>query len=96
MKINFADLTCSYSADNFVDGDDNAVILSVESDILLNNIDGTISGSGGSITFGTATGEMEVQGVMSGDNAAVAGAFVTNPITAGGVVGGSFAVAKNP
>ena len=33
---------------------------------------------------------------MSGDNAAVAGAFVTNPITAGGVVGGAFAVAKNP
>ena len=96
VTINFADLTGSYDADTFVDGDANAVILSVESDILLNNIDGTISGSGGSITFGTATGEMEVQGVMSGDNAAVAGAFVTNPITAGGVVGGAFAVAKNP
>ena len=94
--INFADLTGIYSADTFKDGNGDAVTLSVESDILLNNIDGTISGSGGSITFGTATGEMEVQGVMSGDNAAVAGAFVTNPITAGGVVGGAFAVAKNP
>lgn len=96
VTINFADLTGSYSADTFKNGNGVAVILSVESDIKLNNTDGTISGSGGSITFGNATGEMEVQGVMSGDNAAVAGAFVTNPITAGGVVGGAFAVAKNP
>jgi hypothetical protein len=97
MTVNFADLTGNYRADTFVDGDDDAVILSVESDILLNNIDGTISGSGGSVTFGTETGEMVVQGVMSGDNLAVAGAFVTDDATAvGGVLGGVFAGAKNP
>ncbi|MDA9226325.1 hypothetical protein N9P29_00300 [bacterium] len=97
MTVNFGNLTGTYSADTFVDGDDNAVILSVESDILLNNIDGTISGSGGSVTFEGVTGNMEVQGVMSGDNLAVAGVFVTDDATAvGGIQGGVFAGVTNP
>ena len=81
VTINFADLTGSYSADTFKNGNGVAVILSVESDIKLNNTDGTISGSG-TITVNGATGNMGLVGIMASDNSAVAGAFITNnPIT---------------
>ena len=98
MTVNFADLTGSYSADNFVNENGVAVTIYVQSDIILNNTDGTISGSNGSVAFGSEQNEfigyMELQGVMSRDFNAVAGAFVADePTAAGGFVGGAFALA---
>ena len=94
MTVNFADLTGSYSADTFTNDADEAVTIYVQSDIILNNTDGTISGSNGAVAFDGVPRAMEIQGVMSGDNNAVAGAFVANdPTAAGGFVGGAFALA---
>ena len=94
MNVNFADLTGVYSAATFLNEIGEAVDLYVQSDIILNNTDGTISGSNGFVSLEGVTGGMEIQGVMSGDNNAVAGAFVANdPTAAGGFVGGAFALA---
>ena len=96
MTVNFADLTGSYSADTFLNENGVAVDLYVQSDIILNNTDGTISGSNGFVSLSPegVPRAMEIQGVMSGDNNAVAGAFVANdPTAAGGFVGGAFALA---
>jgi hypothetical protein len=98
MSVNFGTGIGTYSADNF-SGDYGAadVAISLSSDINLNNIDGTISGSNGLISVGDTDGSIEIVGVMGTDNNAVAGAVVAEGASGvNGVVGGLFALPKKP
>ena len=96
MTVDFETLSGEFTAHTFTaeDNDLPAINISMTNAITLNNIDGSISGSG-TMTVNGATGNMGLAGIMATDNSAVAGGFITNnPTEVGGVRAGVFALPK--
>ena len=96
MSINFDDSSGTFTASNFQpdEGAANKVI-DMTSTIVVNNSTGTISSSSGTITSGNVSNDLAVNGVIGFDNSAVAGGLVPKAQT-DGIIGGVFALPKNP
>ena len=98
MVLNFSELTGTYQANNFdPDMDAPDVNIVISSDLSIDNTDGSISGTGGTLVAGGNTAELSMVGILSTNNDAAAGAVIVNEDTnQTEIFGGLFALPKKP
>ena len=96
MIIDFDVNEGTFSANNF-SGDEGAANknISISSNVIVDNIAGTISSSSGTITVEGVEKNIGLNGILAHNNEAVVGGIVANE-SADGVIGGVFTLSKNP
>lgn len=92
MIVDFANSNGTFTAANFTpDENATAKTISINSDVALDNSTGFITSTNGTLSVDGASGAVSINGVLSENNDAVAGAIIpTNSV--GGVIGGVFAL----
>ena len=96
MTVNFEQGSGTFNATNFTPDEDAASkTITISSVLSLDNSTGFISSTSGTLTVGTDSGSIAVNGVLSENNDAVAGVLVpTDGVD--GIFGGVFALPQNP
>jgi hypothetical protein len=96
MTVNFEQSSGTFNATNFTPDEDAAPkTITIENVLSLDNSTGFISSTSGTLTVGTESGSIAVNGVLSENNDAVAGVLVpTDGVD--GIIGGLFALPQNP
>ena len=96
MTVNFEQSSGTFNATNFTPDEDAAPkTITIENVLSLDNSTGFISSTSGTLTVGTVSGSIAVNGVLSENNNAVAGTLIpTDGVD--GIIGGVFALPKNP
>ena len=96
MTVNFVTGDGNLIAENFnPDEDSTPLVVTVDSDIALNNATGFITSTGGLLKVGNEEGSIAVSGVLSEGNDAVAGVLIAeNEVN--GIIGGVFALPETP
>ena len=96
MEINFDNNQGSFSANTFT-GDEGVADkdISISTNVIVDNIAGTISSSSGTITVEGVEKNVGINGILAHNNNAVVGGIVASE-SADGVIGGIFSLSKNP
>ena len=96
MTVNFEQSSGTFNATNFTPDEDAAPkTITIENVLSLDNSTGFISSTSGTLTVGTESGSIAVNGVLSENNDAVAGVLVpTDGVD--GIIGGLFVLPQNP
>ena len=96
MTVNFEQSSGTFNATNFTPDEGAAPkTITIENVLSLDNNTGFISSTSGTLTVGTESGSIAVNGVLSENNDAVAGVLIpTDGVD--GIVGGLFVLPQNP
>ena len=96
MTVDFEQGSGTFNAANFTPDEGSAPkTITVENVLSLNNNTGFISSTSGTLTVGTESGSIAVNGMLSENNDAVAGALIPTE-GVDGIIGGLFVLPQNP
>ena len=96
MTVDFEQGSGTFNAADFTPDEGAASkTITISSVLSLDNSTGFISSTSGTLTVGTDSGSVAVNGVLSENNDAVAGVLVPTEVV-GGIVGGLFVLPQNP